>query len=232
MTVAASPLPAAPELPPELCALPRGKHGLPREFVERNQRARIVAGMIEAAARHGYAGAAVSRVIAAAGVSRRTFYDHFAGKEECFEAAYETCMGEIRRRFESGFGLEEEVEGVIGRRPEAVERALAALLSFLADNPRVARVATVEVLSSTPRLAERHHAEVAALAPCIAPRGPGAEGNGGGATSLTEEVILAGIFALISQRVLAGKAETLPGLLPELVGLAGTPSRTAALASG
>jgi AcrR family transcriptional regulator len=52
------------------------------------QRERLIAGMIEAAHRHGYAGASVSQVIALAGVSRPTFYEYFADKDDCFLATH------------------------------------------------------------------------------------------------------------------------------------------------
>jgi AcrR family transcriptional regulator len=53
-----------------------------------SQRERLISGMVAAAARHGYAKASVARVIAQAGVSRATFYEQFADREECFLAAY------------------------------------------------------------------------------------------------------------------------------------------------
>lgn len=65
------------------------------------QRERLIAGMIAAAARHGYAAATVSHVIAHAGVSRPTFYEYFADKDECFLAAHRELshllIEEVRR---------------------------------------------------------------------------------------------------------------------------------------
>ena len=51
------------------------------------QHERLLAGMILAANRDGYAHANVSEVIAEAGVSRPTFYDYFNDKDDCFVAA-------------------------------------------------------------------------------------------------------------------------------------------------
>ena len=65
------------------------------------QRERLIAGMIAAAHRHGYAGANVAHVIAEAGVSRPTFYEYFADKDDCFLAAHRELsrllIWEIRR---------------------------------------------------------------------------------------------------------------------------------------
>src|ERR1700752_5261293 len=62
---------------------------LPRDVVWRSQRGRLLAAMAAAVAVKGYAGVAVADVIAQAGVSRKTFYEHFDNKEECFLAAYD-----------------------------------------------------------------------------------------------------------------------------------------------
>jgi AcrR family transcriptional regulator len=65
------------------------------------QRERLIAGMVAAAHRHGYAGATISQVIAHAGVSRPTFYDYFADKEDCFLATHRVhsrlLVADIRR---------------------------------------------------------------------------------------------------------------------------------------
>ena len=52
-----------------------------------SQRERLLAGMVAAANRDGYADANVSAVIAEAGVSRPTFYDYFSDRDDCFVAA-------------------------------------------------------------------------------------------------------------------------------------------------
>jgi AcrR family transcriptional regulator len=59
-----------------------------RPASEISQRERLLNGMARAVARRGYAEATVAEAIAHAGVSRSTFYEHFASKEECFLAAF------------------------------------------------------------------------------------------------------------------------------------------------
>ena len=61
---------------------PRRRHGLPRDFVAQNQRDRLTAGTIAAICEHGYHETTISQIAAAAGVSRRTFYDHFINKQD------------------------------------------------------------------------------------------------------------------------------------------------------
>ncbi len=91
------------EYPPELARLPPGRHGLPREFVAHNQRERLIAGLAEAIAENGYAGTTIAHITRHAAVSRRTFYEHFASKDECFVAAYDTVMEELRERVAAAF---------------------------------------------------------------------------------------------------------------------------------
>jgi AcrR family transcriptional regulator len=73
--------------------LPHGPHRLARSEVVGNQRARIYGAMVEAVASDGYQGASVKQVVALAGVSRRSFYEQFANKEECFLATFDLLAG-------------------------------------------------------------------------------------------------------------------------------------------
>ena len=80
------------EYPPELSRLPPGRHGLPRDFVVHNQRERLIAGLAEAVAEKGYGGTTIADITRHAAVSRRTFYEHFDGKDECFVAAFDAPL--------------------------------------------------------------------------------------------------------------------------------------------
>ena len=76
--------------------LPPGRHGLPRDFVAENQRERLLNGVVEAVAEHGYNATTIGKITDAAKISRRTFYEYFEGKEDCFLAAYEMIDGHVR----------------------------------------------------------------------------------------------------------------------------------------
>ena len=69
--------------------LPRRAHSLSRRTVESSQRWRLLEAMIEVTAKLGYAETSVAAVIAAAGVSRKSFYALFDDKDECFLEAYD-----------------------------------------------------------------------------------------------------------------------------------------------
>ena len=69
--------------------LPRRPQLSVREELRASQRGRLICAMADSVAAKGYAETSVADVIALAGISRRTFYDHFKDKEDCFLAAYD-----------------------------------------------------------------------------------------------------------------------------------------------
>ena len=108
------PADAPAEYPPELSRLPPGRHGLPRDFVVHNQRERLIAGLAEAVAEKGYGGTTIADITRHAAVSRRTFYEHFDGKDECFVAAFDTVTVQLRERVEEAFKTEDDWADGIG----------------------------------------------------------------------------------------------------------------------
>jgi AcrR family transcriptional regulator len=94
------------------------------------QRERLIAGMITAAHRHGYAGANVSQVIALAGVSRPTFYEYFEDKDDCFIAAHRELsrllVWEIRRAVQANppeLAVQTAIRALIGLSEKFPDRA-------------------------------------------------------------------------------------------------------------
>lgn len=203
--------------PPELARLPPGRHGLPREFVTHNQRERLIAGLAEAVAENGYAGTTIAHITSHAAVSRRTFYEHFSSKDECFVAAYDTVMAELRERVSAGFEGAEDW-------PHAVRSGIAAMLAFLAAEPQLARLCMVEALVAGPVVVERYDAAIQSFVPYFQ---GGREGRSpevlARLSPTTEEALVGGMVSLISRRIIAGKAEQLEELLPDLVEFTLTP---------
>jgi AcrR family transcriptional regulator len=208
---------SAENYPPELARLPPGRHGLPREFVVHNQRERLIAGLAEAIAENGYSGTTIAHITRHAAVSRRTFYEHFSSKDECFVAAYDTVMAELRERVSTGFESAEDW-------PHAVRAGIGAMLEFLAAEPHLARLCMVEALVAGPVVVERYDAAIQSFVPYFK------EGREGRAPEVlsrlsptTEEALVGGMVSLISRRIIAGKAEELEELLPDLVEFILTP---------
>lgn len=72
--------------------IPGGQHGLAPELVRADQLARIHAAMVQAAAERGYVATTVEDVISRAGVSRRTFYEHYENRQDCLLAACDIVL--------------------------------------------------------------------------------------------------------------------------------------------
>ncbi len=205
------------DYPPELARLPPGRHGLPREFVVHNQRERLIAGLAEAIAENGYSGTTIAHITRHAAVSRRTFYEHFSSKDECFVAAYDTVMKELQERVSEAFDGAEDW-------PHKVKAGIGAMLSFLAAEPNLARLCMVEALVAGPVVVERYDAAIQGFVPYFQ---TGREGRPpevlARLSPTTEEALVGGMVSLISRRIIAGKAEQLEELLPDLVEFTLTP---------
>ncbi len=208
--------PEEQELPPELARLPPGRHGLPREFIVHNQRERLIAGLAEAVAEHGYGGTTIADITRHAAVSRRTFYEHFDSKDECFVAAYEIVTERLREQVEAGFEPSDDW-------PHAIKSGLAAMLAFLAAEPNLARLAMVEAQVAGPVVVQRYDEAIKTFVPFFQAGREAAAANGASLTPTTEDALVGGMVSLISRRVLAGKTEQLEELLPDLVEFILTP---------
>jgi len=141
--------------------LPRGPHSLTRDEVVASQRGRMIEAMAEAVAEKGYTSATVADVVARAGVSRKTFYEHFADREECFLAAYDAAvdvlLGAVAGRVAAGGAGEGAAADGNGGHDwrEAVRGGVRAYLESLAVHPAFARTFLVEVRVAGPRALAR-----------------------------------------------------------------------------
>jgi AcrR family transcriptional regulator len=207
----------ASDYPPELARLPPGRHGLPREFVLHNQRERLIAGLAEAVAENGYAATTIAHITTHAAVSRRTFYEHFQSKDECFLAAYDVVIAELQGRLAAGYESAEEW-------PQKIRGGIAALLEFLASEPNLARLAIVEATVAGPVVVERYDAAIQLFVPYLQ---AGREGRSPEVlerlSDATEEALVGGMVSLISRRIVAGETAALETLLPDLTEFLLTP---------
>jgi AcrR family transcriptional regulator len=138
----------------------RSEHGPKqpeRTEVERAQRDRLTAAMAHVCSAVGYEEATVERVLAEAGMSRRTFYELFDDREDCFLAAYDDAMRRVLRVVTDAY-LDCEAPD------RRLERALDALLALCAANPDCARMCVVEVFAAGSRARERRAEAMDSLA--------------------------------------------------------------------
>lgn len=189
--------------------LPPGRHGLPRETVVQNQRERILRAVVDVASLAGYGPMSVEDIISTAGVSRRTFYDHFPNKESAFLVAYDESVTRLQAAMIDVFSAEGSI----------IERATAAvtvLVDGLAADPAMAEMCVVEVLGAGAEAVARRDRSMRELSELIATGAKQARG-GEGMPPMTSETIAGGIHEVIYARVLRGELEELREAVPELV---------------
>ncbi|MDQ2629921.1 MAG: TetR/AcrR family transcriptional regulator, partial [Actinomycetota bacterium] len=135
--------------------LPRGRHGLSPEFVARNQRERLIAGLIQALYEVGYQKTTVALIGQRAAVSKSDFYKHFESKDDCFVAAYEVAIERIREQVLTACEGADGDEWVVRLRD-----GIDALLKLLAAEPALASIALVEGLRAGRDVYDRYQAAV------------------------------------------------------------------------
>ncbi|HMJ96858.1 MAG TPA: TetR/AcrR family transcriptional regulator [Thermoleophilaceae bacterium] len=189
--------------------LPPGRHGLPRAFVVENQRARILSAVADVTSVAGFGEMTVEDVIVTAGVSRRTFYEHFKGKDEAFLAAFDAVLAQLLSSVREA--SEREKHGA-----DRLRAGLAAFLDFVAREPAFARMCIVEALAAGGEAVKRRNAAMAAFARII-DENASALGTPVQPSALTAETIVGGIYEVIYTRVVRGDIRELPLLLPDLM---------------
>jgi AcrR family transcriptional regulator len=176
-------------------------------------RARILDAVTRAVAEKGYAAATVADITARSHLSRRTFYEHFADKEECLLAAYESASRATMREIE---------RATIGIAAEdwrmRLNVALTTYVGILAEDPELAQVTLLDVLGAGPaalRLREQILDQYTDFYRRLAVRACQADG-----LTPVPDVFLRGLVGAIAEIVqhelLEDRAGTLPALVPTL----------------
>jgi AcrR family transcriptional regulator len=187
--------------------LPSGRHGLSRELVVSNQRERIMNALVATVTTYGYAGSSVERIARRAGVSRRTFYEQFAGREDAYLQTYDTAAGHLLAR--AGAAWDQD-----GDRIEQLRGCLRALLECIAGEPQRARVFIVELLSVGPPALEHRERHMRSFA--VPLEKAAADHNGAPPPPLATDGLVAALYDVIYKRVAQDRTAELPELLEEL----------------
>ncbi len=193
--------------------LPAGRHGLSRELVVESQRERVLRAVAEATAERGYANVSVAEILKRAGVSRETFYEQFANKEDCFLAGYEYALGVISHELQEAIppppGSD---DGPLERLDRFVERYLAAL----AREPAFARAALIESYAAGPVSVKRRSEGQARGAEAIAALVEARDER----QRFACEAFVATVVGLATQRIGSGHSHELPDLHTPLMDFA------------
>ncbi|WCB96929.1 hypothetical protein DSM104299_05699 [Baekduia alba] len=137
--------------------LPRGPHGLARDVVLASQRGRLLSAFVTLAAQRGVAAVTISDIVRVAGTAKRTFYEHFRDKDDCFLQAFEVAS-------ELMVGT---VVDTVAAEPDPVRRidvGARAYLAALVAHPEFTKLFLTHMRAGGPQLAQRWTAWVDALA--------------------------------------------------------------------
>ena len=188
-----------------------GPSALPRGQVAEIQRRRMLTAAVDAVEEVGYARMTVAQVISRARVSRKTFYDVFADREDCFLAAFEQAVEQGRELVSAAYARESSWR-------EATRAALAALLGGMDEEPGLTKLCVVEAQGAGPRVLERRAEAFAELARAL-DRGREAPGAGGDPPEVTAEGLVGAVFTVIHTRVLERDERPLLELLGPLMSM-------------
>ena len=168
-----------------------GEDRRPQGPVAATQRERILAATERLIAEQGCSGTTIEGIVKEAGVSSVTFYEHFADKDECFVAAFDRAVEELRAAIPAGLSG-----------PEQAREALAALLEAIDADPARARLCFVEAQKGGPLLRARYEAALDAVA--------------GELSDSLGQAIVGGLAWLLRERLELGGGEGVQGLLPRM----------------
>ena len=166
----------------------------------------MIAALVEVAGERGVGGVTVGRIVGRSGVSRRTFYELFEDREDCFLAAFDVAVERGAQRVVPAFQ-------VPGSWRERVRAGLGALLEYLDDEPGMGALCVVDALGGGPVALERRTRVVGVLIDAVH------EGRreARGATKpmrLTAEGVVGAVLAVLHARLSAGDARHNGGPAP------------------
>jgi AcrR family transcriptional regulator len=177
--------------------------------MDSQHREALLRAMLKELVARGYGDASIDRAREAAGVTAAEFEAEFAGKDECLFAAYDCLTEVVVERASADCDLSDPW-------PERVRTGLDSLLQAIADYPEMARALTRSFPGIRPAAYERYVGLLSRFVPVMR------EGReySGVEEELPGEVELLAVGAaeaIIFSEVDAGRAERLPGMLPEIL---------------
>jgi AcrR family transcriptional regulator len=184
---------------------------LTREQVAASQRERLLRATAEASAELGYVQTSVAEILRRAGVSRETFYQQFASKQECFIAAYERAAAGVLAV------LEQQAAGD-GSMLDRFARTIGVYLELLASEPAFARLFMIEVYAAGDKVLTRR-TEVQERFERLLVDSAGAQTD---AEVFACRALVAAIITLVTARLAARDIDGLRALREPLIDLVGT----------
>ena len=175
------------------------------------QKERLFEAAAEVFSRAGYADASAEAISREAGMSKATFYEHFANKEECLLALFAHASAML-------LGTTIHASRAAGGDYRERHRAgLRALLETIEANPTTAQAVLVETVGAGPRVADVRDAALAGFAQFMYKESRDvAARDGGPAYASPDEAfaIVGATFELVSRQLRTGHPAMMLDLLP------------------
>jgi AcrR family transcriptional regulator len=176
------------------------------------QRARILAAMSELVRERGAIGVTVAHVVGRSGVSRRTFYELFEDREDCFLAAFDQAVARASETVLPTYQAP-------GAWRERMRAGLGALLEFLEEEPQLGGLCVVDALAAGGAALERRTRIVDALVDAVHEGGAAQRGTAHRPERIVAEGVVGAVLAVIHARLVRQPAGQLTGLLNALMGI-------------
>jgi AcrR family transcriptional regulator len=196
--------------------LPSGRSDLPRQFIVKSQRERIVDATAAIVAEKGLAALTIPEIARRANVSHQTFYAIYASKDEAFLGAQKVGMHQALRV------AVEAYEARAGDWPSAVAAGTGALIDYLASEPAHAHLTLVDTFAASPAALQIRDEGVHAFAAYLM---PGYELASGASSipPIAAEAIAGGIWQVLYDYIDSECVEELPGTARQVAYLALVP---------
>jgi AcrR family transcriptional regulator len=175
------------------------------------QRARIIAAMGELVREHGAGSVTVAHVVARSGVSRRTFYELFVDREDCFIAAFDYAVARASETVLPAYGAP-------GSWQERVRSGLAAVLAFVDAEPALGYLCVVGALGGGELALERRARIVQRLIDVVH-EGRLESKSARRPRRLTAEGVVGAVLGVVHSRLVERDTKPLLGLLSPLMGI-------------
>ena len=190
----------------------RGRHAPPPEVRLPLQRERLLRAAAREFADRGYAGASSESISRRAGMSKATFYEHFANKEECMLALFDLGAELVQAAM-----AEAARNAPVGDARERLRAGTRAFLGALAEHPEFAQTLLVEIIGAGPRAAQRRDQILQAFADVLDAENAAAARRGlmGRFSSPHDAFAVVGaVTELVSRQVRLGVPERMLDLAP------------------
>ncbi len=182
-----------------------------RETAKVAQRERILRATGELVAKRGYGDVTVELIVKRARVSYKTFYKHFANKEDCFVQLFDVATATTRAAVTKALAARPEVPW-----PQQVAIALRVLFGRIVAEPLLARATIVEAPTVGPAIIDRYEESMKSLSPLLR-RGREYSPEAEGLPAALEDTLAGGVLWSAYQRLIVGEVDRIEALVPEAI---------------